>query len=137
MANTPPVLKASGTIRQCRFVKISGNFTGAEADANERVIGISYQSSRTAPLNDLAPTSDHAISGDQIQMYGVGDVCLLEYGGTVTAGEYLKSDADGKGVTIASSGTTPQYVGAIALDGGSSGEKRLVQMVIASVSHAA
>lgn len=136
MANTPPVLTASGTIRQCRFVKVSGNFTGAEADANERVIGISYQSSRTAPLNDLAPTSDHAISGDQIQMYGLGDVCLLEYGATVVAGEYLKSDADGKGVPIATSGTTPQYAGAIALDGGAAGERRQVFVVLTGVSHA-
>lgn len=133
MANTPPNLRAGGTIRPCRFVKISGNNIGSEADANERVIGISYQSGKYAPLNDLVTTNPHTDSTeDLIQLYGPGDICLLEYGGTVTANDRLKSDADGKGVAIATSGTTIQHFGAVALEGGSSGEKRRVFVLIGS-----
>lgn len=132
MPNTPVNLRASGTIRACRFVKQSGDFTGAEADANETVIGISYQDGKYPPLNDLVSTNNHAETGDPIRLYGDGDICLLEYGGTVTAGERLKSDADGKGVSIATTGTTIQNIGAVAIEGGSSGEKRRVQIQIYS-----
>lgn len=136
MANPQHGFTASENIRPCRCVTISGDHTVAEGDANERCIGITYQDEKFAPLNDLVSTNYHAQSGDTVRMYGLGDVCLLQYGGTITAGDYLKSDADGQGVTIASSGTTPQYVIAQALEGGSSGDRRLVQILILSVSHA-
>lgn len=129
MANTPPNLRATGTIRTCRFVKLSGDNTGAEADANEDAIGISYQSGKNPPLNDLVSSNPHAESGDPIQIYGEGDICLLEYGDTVTAGLDLKSDADGKGVPVATTGTTIQLARAKALEGGSSGEKKRVQII--------
>lgn len=129
MANTPPNFRASGDIRPCRFVKISGNFTVAEADANEDAVGVAYQDGKFAPLNDLVTTNNHAASGDIVRLYSDGDVCLLEYGGTVTAGQYLKSDADGKGVAVATTGTTNQLARALALDGGSSGEKHQVMLV--------
>lgn len=138
MANPQHGFYANGeNIRPCRFVTISGNNGLVEADANERCIGITRQDEKFPPLNDLVSTNYHAQDGDEVRLYGLGDICLLQYGGTVTAGDYLKSDADGQGVVIAASGTTPQYVGAIALQGGASGERRLVQIVILSVSHAA
>lgn len=130
MANTPPNLRASGEIRPCRFVKISGSNLGAEADANEEVIGITWQDGRYPPLNDLVTDNPHAITDDPIRLYGDGDICLLEAGGTWVAGERLKSDADGKGVAAATSGTTLQNVGAIALEAAASGEKRRVQVNI-------
>jgi hypothetical protein len=129
MANPQHGFSASENIRECRFVVISGNHTLAEGDANERTVGITYQSSKFPPLNDLVATNYHAQSGDQCQIYGLGDVCLLQLGGTVTAGDLLKSDNDGQGVAIATSGTTIQQIGARALEGGSSGERRLVQIV--------
>ena len=46
----------------------------------------------------------------------------LELGGTVSAGDMLKPDANGKGVTAAST----NYYGAIAKHGGAAGEKILV-----------
>lgn len=130
MANTPPNLRASGTIRPSRFVKISGVHTGAEADANEDAIGISYQDGKYPPLNDLVTTNNHAENGDPIRLYGEGDICLLTLGGSVTAGNQIKSDADGQGVAASSAG---DKVRAVALESGSSGEKRLVQIVRNSI----
>lgn len=134
MPNTPPRLVAGGNINPCRFVKMSTteDDTGLEADANEAPIGISHDSGRYAPLNDLITTNYHAIDGDPITLYGDGDQCLLELGGSVTRGGYLKSDADGKGVAVATTGTTIQQIGAVALESGSSGEKIRVQVQLRS-----
>lgn len=132
MANTPPNLRASGTIRACRIVKVSGNYTGAEADANELPIGITWQDGKYPPLNDLVSSNPHAESGDPIRLYGDGDICLVELGDTVVANGRVKSDADGKAVPIATTGTTIQHFVGRMLEGGSSGEKRLVQILIGS-----
>jgi hypothetical protein len=130
MPNTTPNLRASGTIRTSRIVKMSGNHKGAEADANEQAIGISMQDGKYPPLNDLVTTNNHAETDDVIRLHGDGDICLLEAGGTWVAGDFLKSDADGKGVQAATSGTTMQNVVGIAQEGAASGEKRLVQVNI-------
>ena len=116
MPNTPPRLMASAPIRTSRFVKISGPHKGAESDANESTVGICYAGSDYAPLSDLVSTNDHAKANDPIGLLGEGEGGLLTAGAAVTAGDYLKSDADGKGVTILASGTTVQKVGALALE---------------------
>lgn len=133
MPRPQPQLVASGNINACRFVKQDGDFRGAEANANERVIGISKEGSKYPPLSDLVTTNYHAILGDPIGLNGEGDECLLELGGTVTAGDLLKSDNDGKGVAIATTGTTMQNYGARALQGGGSGEKIRVQVKLGEV----
>lgn len=123
MPSTPAQLRASGTIRPCRFVKISGNFTCAEADANEDAIGISYQDGKYPPLNDLVTSNPHAENGDPVRLYVDGDICLLTYATTITAGQRLKSDADGQGTPTTGAG---DLLRAIALEGGSVGENRMV-----------
>jgi hypothetical protein len=140
MANTPPrlVLRAASpaVIRPHRFVKIDVNFdhAGLEADANERVIGIAAIETNQPPLSDIVTTSIHAAGpGQAIHLYGDGDEsALLELGGTVVRGDRLKSDADGKGVQVATTGTTIQHWGAIALASGVSGELIPVQVQIGS-----
>jgi hypothetical protein len=64
---------------------------------------------------------------------GLGSMCYVEAGATVTAGQYLKSDSQGRAVPVATSGTTVQNYGAIALQGGSSGEKIRVLVIIGKV----
>jgi hypothetical protein len=125
MPNTPPRLVAGGTINPCRFVKMStaADDRCLEADANEDVIGVSYEGGKYAPLSDLVTTNPHAIAGDPVGLYGDGDQCLLELGADAVRGNKLKSDADGKGVPIATTGTTLQRYGAMALESGKSGEK--------------
>lgn len=122
MANTPSSYLAGGTIRTARFVKITAAHTVSEADANEKVAGISQVGSNKAPLSDLVSTNYAAEVGEQLQTYGPGDECLITAGDTITAGDRLKSDADGQGVPVAGTGTTLQEYGAIALDAGSVGE---------------
>jgi hypothetical protein len=108
---------AGGQIRPSRFVKIStaADHTLLEADANEMAVGISAPGTRDAPLDGAS--GDIASTGDQFEYSPEGTVCLLEIGtGGVTRGAEIKSDADGKGVLALTSGTTNQWVGAIALE---------------------
>lgn len=107
--------EASGTITPSSFVKISGNFTVALAGANEAAIAISGPETRA--VVDSNPTA-HAVSGEPCSVYNPGEVAYLKLAGTVTAGDFLKSDASGLGVVIATTGTTAQNVGAQALQSG-------------------
>lgn len=134
MPNTPPRLAAGGTIYPCRFVKMStaADDRGLQATANDAPIGISYDSGKYAPLSDLVSDNPHAVAGDSIGLYGDGDQCLLELGGSVTRGGRIKSDADGKGVAVATTGTTIQQYGAIALESGSTSEKIRVFVLLGS-----
>lgn len=130
MPNIVPQLVAGGDIYPCRFVKLStsDDFTVLQADANAEIIGVSQEGSRTPPLSDLVTDTKAAASGQSLKIFTDGDVCLLEAGGTITRGDLLKADANGKAVTVATTGTTIQNYGAIALQSGASGEKILVQV---------
>jgi hypothetical protein len=131
MPNTTPAYVAGGTIRPCRFIKAdsSASHTVLEADANERTVGIAGSETNQPPLSDLVSSSNHATTGQSVHAYGPGEECYLELGDTVVNGGLLKSDADGKGVPIASTGTTIQQVGARALEDGVSGNKIRVEVI--------
>jgi len=134
MPNTPPRLVAGGTIYPCRFVKFStaADDRGLQATANDKLIGISYPNGKYSPLSDLVTDNPHAAAADPIQLLGDGEQGLLELGDTVTRGDKLKSDADGKGESVATSGTTLQQYGAIALESGVSGDKIRVFVLLGS-----
>ena len=118
MSAVQPRFTSSGNISPSRFVAISGDSTAAQAGAGVRTIGISQEGQKKPPLP--GETNVYcAEAGDPFEVFGIGQECLLELGGTVTAGDPLKSDANGKGVTA--SGT--DLYGAIAKTGGASGEK--------------
>ena len=122
---------AGGNVRVSRFVKsdTSDDFQVLEADANERVIGISQEGAREAPLPNVTLYAGQ--DGDNMQVYQQGDICLLTLGsGGATRGSRLKSDADGAGVEIAAIGATQQFYGALALESGLEGEKIRVQVEI-------
>lgn len=133
MPNTPASWIAGGNIFPSRFIKAdaTADHTALQADANARIVGISHDSTNKPPIPDV--TSQHvAESGQQFRSFGEGDQCLLELGGTVAAADLLKADADGKGVAIATTGTTIQNVGARAKVAGSAGHKIPVDIVIYS-----
>jgi len=135
MPNTPPNLIAGETIYPSRFVEmdVSVAKTMLLAGANARPIGISQVGARIAPLSDLITTAEAAQDGEAMQIFGDGDVCLLEAGGSITTGDRLRSDSVGRGVTIATTGTTIQNIGAMALeDASAAGELILVQVQIYS-----
>lgn len=121
---------AAGDIYPARFVKQSGQpFEVAQAGANDALFGISQLGTNTPPIPGV--TSDKAaVAGGSLRVHKPGERCFVTAGGTITAGDRLKSDADGKGVAIATSGTTPQRYGAIALQNAASGEFCEVEVAI-------
>lgn len=125
-----PNYVATGNISPSRFVKVDTTVDNgvAQAAANDVIAGIASEAGREPPLPSVT-TMYAAQSGDNLVVYGHGDTCLLELGGTVAAGDRLKSDVNGKGVSIATTGNTSQEVGAIALTAGASGEKIRVQVL--------
>ncbi len=131
-------LTANGTIRTARFVKLdaSDNNSILEADANERVVGISQIGSRTAPIPDVtADPPEAAQSGEHCNVHLEGEDCLLMIGtGGCTAGGLLKSDADGKGVAISEAAAAKQEVGAIALETASAGQYARVTVRVGTVT---
>ena len=117
---------AGSNIRPCRFVKI-GTSTGyvLEADAGERVLGISQMGTRRSPYID---SNGYAASANEpIQYFDETSECPLELGGTVAAGDLLKSDNEGCGVTAS---TDADDYGAVALASGVSGEQIPVKVRI-------
>jgi len=128
-----PNFVAGGTIRPSRFVKIDSDndHQVLEADANEALMGISQTGTNRVPLSDLVTTSYAAVDGEQVKVYGNGDFAIIEAGDVIVRGNKLKSDADGKGVPVATTGTTVQNYGALALaSAAASGELIPVQVLL-------
>lgn len=135
-APQPFAMRATGTIRCSRFVKMDSgaNNSVKEADANEQTIGISQAGGRVAPIPEVTTTPvEAAQSGENLQVFALGQSCLLEIGsGGCSPGSKLKSDADGKGVAIATGTGVIQRIGAIALESASASEFAMVQVVLFS-----
>lgn len=83
--------------------------------ANGRVVGVG---------------PEYAVAALESVPYRVSGYAKLTMGGTVTAGDRLKSDSAGKGVGLAVGGTVPQNVGALAIEDGVSGDVKDVQIEI-------
>lgn len=117
--------KANGNVAPSRFVKTdtSGDNLVAQAGAGEQVFGISQADTRRTPYSTL-DDGYCAIAGEDLKVFSVGEVCLLELGGTVTPGNRLKSDANGKGVAVTAN--NDEY-GAVAIVAGTSGQLVMVQ----------
>jgi hypothetical protein len=115
--------QASADIRPSRFVKRTGAYTAAECGANEVMVGVSAEGSNYPPIGSQAELA--AANGDPVSIIWVGDgqqddrPIPLTIGGSVTQGQLLKSDSQGRGVAVT---TNNDPYGAIALQSGSSGE---------------
>lgn len=130
---------ATGTIQPARFVSMDttgGNlFSVIQSVLNDtKIIGISQPGSEDAP-GTTGAASDAARSGASLQVYGPGDVCLLEIGaGGITAGDWLESDANGKGITASLASATAVYYGAKALETAAASEKARVVVVLGAIT---
>jgi len=107
---------AGGNIAPSRFVKrtsSSGESIITQCGTNGDIAGISPQHTRRMALSGW-DDGYAAISGENMSYIGPGDdEAMLEVGsGGLTAGCYIKSDTDGKGVIAT---TDKDHVGAIAL----------------------
>lgn len=116
---------ANGNIAPSRFLKQDTTVDNKclQAGAGNKLIGVSQRGTRNTPYSTLED-GFCAIAGEDLQIYGPEETCLLELGGTVAAGDRLKADANGKGVTAASG---DEY-GAIAGQAGTSG--KLIEVVV-------
>jgi hypothetical protein len=117
-----PNLEAGGTIRPYRIVKVNSSADNQclEADANELAIGIVAGSTRQYD------SANHAEDGDIVTLQP-GAIMMVECGGSVTRGNSLESNADGKAVAETASGTLNRHTVGIALESGSSGE--IIRMI--------
>lgn len=120
-------LVAAGDIGKSRFVTLdtSNDFRVDESNANEMPFGISQEFANDAPSTASA-SSEAATSGETIGIYGQGEECFLECGTTITRGDILRPDADGKALVTAAG----QKYGAFALESGTSSE--LIRVVVNS-----
>jgi hypothetical protein len=125
---------AGGTINPCRLLKLSGDRTVIQAtDDNDTIIGVSGETTRRYDA------TEHALVGEQVQVIELdGSTPKVQLGGTVAAGAYIVSDANGQGVTWTgedvSDSETATAVNGIgpAIVGGASGEKVRVKAVAQS-----
>lgn len=116
---------ATGTIRVSRFVKLSGNFSVAECDANESIYGVSQEFSRVVPIpSETADPPQAAQSGEALNVHHTpGEIVLIRVGsGGVTYGSDVESDADGQAVIAATTAGTVRNLGGKALETASEGE---------------
>jgi hypothetical protein len=95
---------------------VTGQFQVSQCSvAGERIFGVAQEALRSAPIpGDADNAADRAaIAADQIRVFGPGEVCLLRVASAVTAGAYLKTDANGLAVATT---TANDIYGAIALE---------------------
>lgn len=115
--------KASGTIAPCSFVTVDSNFDEQvkQSGLGDMPTGIMWDAMKGTPGLAGSDTTVAAQSGDTgFRVYLDGDDCLLQLGSTtVSAGNMLKPDANGFGI----SGATGDQCGAMALQAGTVGVK--------------
>jgi len=112
-----PNLVAVGTIRPYRAVAPTGSADNACGESNANNLSLGVVSGDTKSFD----SANHAEADDQVSLQ-TGNVLLIELGsGGATRGNGLKSDADGKGVEVATSGATLQYHLGVALESGAEG----------------
>ena len=111
-----PNLISNGAIGTSVFVTVDATSNNAciQSASGAFPIGVSQEGSYLAPTPGASGLATTA-SGQLIQIYGLGDVCLLNATSAGwTAGDHLKPAADGSGFGITAS--TGNYFGAIALE---------------------
>lgn len=108
----------NGNVTPCRFVKLDTTKTGGyclQAGSGDRPIGVAQPGTRQPPMAGLDDGFAGVAGVNEIIVFTETDVCAVEIAASVTAGDYLKPDTNGRAVTASSDGD--QY-GAIALQSG-------------------
>jgi hypothetical protein len=120
-----------------RFVKMESSRKVVQAAADtDVIIGISQPGARAAPYGTTNSTvaalggSDHSL-----EVYGPGELCLLDIGATVTISGtvcFLTSDGNGKGTPATLDGT--DSIGAFITETAASGDQKAVYVHIIPAS---
>lgn len=122
--------RASGNILPCRFVKVSGAKTVAQAGDNEEIIGVAFEGTQKPPLADLVSTAYAAETGQSVAVYSVGEICLVEAGGAVSAGGLVRSDSQGRAVAVETTGTTIRNYAGVALEAATAAGQKIQILVM-------
>lgn len=90
---------AGGNVTPRRIVKLNTSGRAVQAAARtDNLYGIAQPSTRRLALSGL-DDGFAAVDGEMLNIFGPGDdECELELGGTVAIGDYITSDANGKGI---------------------------------------
>lgn len=123
---------ASGQIACSRFVSQAPlPFYASEATAGAALLGISQEGSVNAPGLRGVTEFPAAEDGDRLKVYGQSDMAVLVVGDTVSAGQWLKADANAFGVPISlTASAASENYGARALENCLSGGLCRVQVDI-------
>ncbi len=113
-------LLAGGTILPAQFIMMSttADHTALACTSGARMIGVAQKGTRNTPMGAFND-GNAALAGESLLWYGENETCGLQLGGTVAAGDFLKSDVSGHGVTATADG---DIYGAIASQAGISGQ---------------
>jgi hypothetical protein len=149
-----PAFRAYGNINPSSFVSIYGSadFTVQAAGAGVRTFGIAQDGSKYPQTADgwgSGAVTYAAEDGDQLAVFGLGEVCLLDVDNSGTAaapaispGDYLIAKSNGQGIkwtTTATGGNTadtPSLIGAIALEAPiASSASSLIRVQVVCFSH--
>ncbi len=117
---------AGGSIHPARFVVLSTTDDKVLEASTTSVpfYGVSGRGTRRPPLVGLDDVF-HAVATETCLVYGPGDKdCVIELGGTVTAGDRLTATMGGTAITTT---TTGQFIGAVAMEAGVTGDLIRVQ----------
>ena len=121
-----PSYVAGGNIAPSRFVKHTTTENQVtQCGSAEKMCGISNQGTRRTPHEDI-DDGYAAISGENIRVYGPGETCWVEAGGTIAVDDRLGSDTNGKATATT---TDNAWVGAKALTPAVSGQLCKVEVL--------
>jgi hypothetical protein len=129
----PEGIQAAGNVSPKRIVKISGNNKVVQASAaTDKMFGIAGQRTRYAEITGLSLNDGyHAVSGENCEVFQVGETAPLVAGGAVVAGDRITSDASGKGIATT---TDKDSIVGQAVNGAASGEEFMCRINPGTVS---
>lgn len=115
-------LKATGTVAPCTFVTLDKNFDEqyVQSVGGDWPFGVMQEAQRGTPGlagSDATIAAQSGDTGPRIVQWG--NDCLLTLGGTVSPGNAIMPDSQGRGISC----PVGQYYGAIALQAGTTGVK--------------
>ncbi len=113
---TPPNLVANGNINPSRFIKLDAtiNHGALQGTANAICLGVSQDGPKDPPGTGGSTLA--AAAGDQFSHFTVGQICRVQSGAAVAAGDELESDANGKAITALTTAATVRRISGIALE---------------------
>ncbi len=135
MSATELQLTARGNILPFRFVRVDASSENGclQAADNTDIIGVAQSGANKPEISGMVSAQYAAESGQPVRVQGIGSIAMVECGGNVTPGQYLKSDSQGRAVGVATTGTTIQNYGAVALQGGTAGSIVRAMVIIGKV----